>query len=61
VEILFIAKKLKYKIKEVPVTWIDKAGSKVSPIKDAISMFKDLLRLRLNQLKGKYRRRPRDL
>jgi len=55
VEILFIARKMGYRIKEVAVTWIDKAGSKVSPIKDGISMGKDLLRLRWNQLLGKYR------
>ena len=54
VEILFIAKKLGYKIKELPVTWVDKAGSKVSPIKDAASMMMDLFRIRLNQIQGRY-------
>src|SRR3989338_4384953 len=35
VEILYIAKKLGYKIKEIPVTWIDKGNSKLSPMKDS--------------------------
>jgi dolichyl-phosphate beta-glucosyltransferase len=56
VEILFIAKKYRYKIKEVPVTWIDKKGSKVNPFKDSFSMFFDLIKIRINDLLGKYRK-----
>lgn len=56
VEILFIAKKLGYKIKEAPVVWIDKAGSKVSPLKHSIKMFLDLFRIRLNSVFGRYRK-----
>jgi len=55
VEILFIAKKYNLKIKEVPVTWIDGGDSKVSPIKDSFLMFKDLIKIRLNDLRGLYR------
>ncbi len=55
VEILFIAKKLGYKIKEAPVVWIDKKGSKVSPIKDSIKMLVDLFKIRYNDLIGKYK------
>jgi dolichyl-phosphate beta-glucosyltransferase len=55
VEILFIAKKLGYKIKEVPVAWIDKEGSTVSPIKDSVRMLVDLFKIRRNDLMGKYR------
>lgn len=54
VEMLFIGKKLGYKIKEVPVVWIDKKGSKLSTIKDSSKMFIDLFRLRYNQFSGKY-------
>lgn len=54
VEILFIAKKLGYKIKEAPVVWIDKEGSKVNPIKDSLEMLTDLFKIRLNNLLGKY-------
>jgi len=54
VEQLFIAQKMGLKIKEVPVTWIDKAGSKVNFIKDGFSMLNDLFKIRKNNIKGKY-------
>lgn len=46
VEILFLTKKFGYKIKEVPVRWIDSPASKVSPIKDSVKMFLDLIKIR---------------
>jgi glycosyltransferase involved in cell wall biosynthesis len=55
VEILFIAKKLGYKIKEVPVTWIDQPGSKVSVGRDSFKMLKDLVLIRNNFRKGRYK------
>lgn len=54
VEILFIAGKMGYRVAEVPVRWVDKAGSKVSPIKDGTMMLVDLFRIRWNNLMGKY-------
>ncbi|MFW6233692.1 MAG: dolichyl-phosphate beta-glucosyltransferase [Nanoarchaeota archaeon] len=56
VEQLFIAKKMKYKIAEVGVTWIDKEGSKVSTIKDGLRMLRDLFIIRLNHSKGIYKK-----
>ncbi len=55
VEMLLIAKKLNYKIKEAPVKWVDQEGSTVSPIKNAVKMFKDVLKIRMNSLKGEYK------
>jgi hypothetical protein len=54
VEILFIAKKLGYRIKEAPVMWIDKEGSTVSAGKDSFKMLRDLFRIRKNNRKGFY-------
>jgi len=54
VEALFIAKKHGFKIKEVPVVWINDTASKVSPLSDSISMLSDVIRIRLNDLSGKY-------
>lgn len=54
VEILFIAKKSGYRIKEMPVVWINDEESKVSPVKDAIRMFRELLTIRYNSLRGRY-------
>ena len=53
-EILFIAKKYKFKIKETPVSWHDQAGSKVSPIKDGIKMLGELVKVRWNAICGQY-------
>jgi len=43
VEMLYLAKKKNYKIKEVPVIWLDSPTSKVNPIFDSFKMFIDLL------------------
>lgn len=47
VEVLFLARKFGFKIKEVPVRWINSPASKVSPIKDSLKMFFDLIKIRL--------------
>jgi glycosyltransferase involved in cell wall biosynthesis len=54
-EILYIARKLKYKVAEVPVDWHHKEGTKVDPIKDSIEGLRGLLMVRLNSLQGKYK------
>lgn len=55
VEDLYIAKKLGYRIKEAPVIWINSESTTVSFLKDSIRMFTDLLRIRINDLMGKYK------
>ena len=55
VEILYIAKKLGYNIKEEGVVWIDKEGSKVNFLKDSTKMLIDLFKIRMNNIKGKYK------
>lgn len=47
VEHLFIAKRLGYRITEVPVIWKHNEGSTLSLINDSIAMFIDLLRIRI--------------
>jgi glycosyltransferase involved in cell wall biosynthesis len=54
VETLFLAKKLGYRIKEVPVEWHYVETRRVSPLKDSWEGFVDILRIRLNALQGKY-------
>lgn len=54
-EVLFVARKLKYKIAEVVVDWHHKEGTKVDPIKDSIEGLRGLLLVRLNALRGKYK------
>lgn len=55
VELLYIAKKNKYKIKEVPVEWLYVETRRVSPIKDSIQGVEDLVRIKKNILSGKYK------
>jgi len=55
VELLFIAKKRGLKVKEMPITWSNEGQSKVNPFKDSIDMFFDLIRIRFNSLRGRYR------
>ena len=52
-EILIIARKMGYKIKEVPVYWKNDPDSKVKP-KWIINMAVDLLKIRWNLIKGAY-------
>jgi hypothetical protein len=54
-EVLYIARKLGYKVAEVPVVWQHKGTVRVSPIKDSWMGLKDLLKVRINALMGKYR------
>ncbi len=53
-ELLFLARKLGYTIREIPVRWNDVAGSKVTLMNGARS-FLDLLRIRANSMRGAYR------
>lgn len=54
VEILFIAKKLGFRISEVPVRWNHVEGSKVGML-TGLHAFTELLQVRWNDLRGKYR------
>lgn len=53
-EALFLAQRLGYNIKEVPVTWHDEPGTKVRLLRDATGALQGLFRIRLNALKGVY-------
>lgn len=53
-EILYVAKKLKLRVAEVPVIWHHKEGTKVNPIKDSWEGLRDLIKVRINALQGKY-------
>ena len=53
-EILFLAKKFGFRAIEVPVRWAHSEGSKVRVLRDGLNMVLDLLRIRWNDLTGKY-------
>jgi dolichyl-phosphate beta-glucosyltransferase len=59
VEALFLAKKLGYAIREVPVVWRNDAATRVTWSRGALA-FLDLLRIRATDLSGGYRRASTD-
>ena len=54
VEVLYLAHKQGYSIAEVPVFWTHVITNRVSPVKDSLRMFLDLIRIRLADLTGQY-------
>jgi glycosyltransferase involved in cell wall biosynthesis len=53
-EILFIARKLKYSIVEVPVTWGHDERSRISYLKDGMKMLEEMAEIRTNSVRGRY-------
>jgi glycosyltransferase involved in cell wall biosynthesis len=53
-EILFLARQLGYKTKEIPVAWAHDERSKINPLIDGMSMLLDMFRIRWNSISGKY-------
>ncbi len=56
-EILFIALKRGYKVRDVPVTWGHDERSRISYLRDGIQMLEELVYVRWNALIGVYSRR----
>uniref|UniRef100_A0A7C4TJR9 dolichyl-phosphate beta-glucosyltransferase n=1 Tax=candidate division WWE3 bacterium TaxID=2053526 RepID=A0A7C4TJR9_UNCKA len=54
VEILLVAKKLGYKIKEVPISWTYVPTRRVHPVRDSILNFLDVVKIKANDILGKY-------
>ena len=53
-EILFIARKLRYVIREVPVTWGHDERSRMSYLKDGMKMLEEMAVIRANSVAGRY-------
>lgn len=53
-EILFLAKKFGYSIKEMPVTWTNRKDTRVKLWNAVVTSLGDLLQLKLNDWSGKY-------
>mgnify|MGYP002713323647 CR=1 FL=1 len=56
-EILYLAFKVGYNVTEVPVSWVDAPGSKVDTRKEVQRFLRDIVYIKLNDLKGIYNRR----
>jgi dolichyl-phosphate beta-glucosyltransferase len=57
-EILFLARKFKFRVREVPVAWGHSGGTRINPVIDGSRMFMEMLRIRWNDLTGKYNSDP---
>jgi glycosyltransferase involved in cell wall biosynthesis len=55
-EILLIARKLNFKVVEVPVTWGHDERSRISYLRDGSQMLKEMVEIRSNSLRGRYDR-----
>ncbi len=55
VEVLYLARKFGYKIKQIPVTWVYVKSKKFNPISNSVKMALDVLKIRLNDIRGKYK------
>lgn len=55
VELLYLALKNNFRIKEVPIIWHHNETDRVSPVKDSLRMLRDILRVRMADLAGAYR------
>ncbi|MAT41286.1 MAG: glycosyl transferase [Anaerolineaceae bacterium] len=55
-EVLVIARQLGYQIKEIPITWYYKPGTRLNIIQDSINMAIDLWKIRRNARRGNYAR-----
>ncbi len=55
VELLYLGKEMKYKIKEVPVDWLYVETRRVNPITDSIQGVLDLLSIKKKQISGSYK------
>jgi len=57
-EILFLARKFGFKVREVPIAWGHSGGTRINPLVDGSRMFMEMLRIRWYDLTGKYDRTP---
>lgn len=54
VEVLFLARRAGLRVVEVPIDWFYMDRSQVSPVRDGIRMFREVLRIRVNAIRGTY-------
>lgn len=53
-ELIFLAQKFGYRVVETAVAWAHAGDSTISPLKDGTRMFAEVLKIRWNDLSGKY-------
>jgi dolichyl-phosphate beta-glucosyltransferase len=54
VEVLYLARRLGFDIRVVPLRWEHKENSRVAPVRDTVRMLSDVVRVRVNDWRGVY-------
>jgi hypothetical protein len=54
VEVLYLARRLGFGIRVVPLRWEHKENSRVAPVRDTLAMLTDVVRVRFNGWRGTY-------
>jgi glycosyltransferase involved in cell wall biosynthesis len=58
IEILYLARRKRLRIKEIPIHWYFDPDSKVNAVRDALRMLSDIFRIHLNAWRGRYDLKP---
>jgi glycosyltransferase involved in cell wall biosynthesis len=53
-EVLFLARRMGFKVAEVPVIWAHDEGTRIHPVADGAKMALEMMKIRWNSLAGKY-------
>ena len=55
VELFYLARRYGLKFIDLPITWNDQDWSRVNLLSDSFNMFLDVLKIKMNELRGLYR------
>ena len=55
IELLYIARKHGYRVKEIPIHWYHNLETKVSALRDALKMITDIFQIHVNARRGLYK------
>ncbi len=58
IELLYIARRKKLRVLEIPIQWYFGMDSKVDAVRDALRMISDIFRIHMNALRGRYDLKP---
>jgi glycosyltransferase involved in cell wall biosynthesis len=58
IEVLYLARRRKYRIREIPIHWYFDPETKLRAVPDALRMIRDIFTIQLNSLRGLYDRTP---
>lgn len=58
IELLYLARRKRLRIKEIPIHWYFDPDSKVNAVRDALRMIGDIFQIHLNAARGRYDLKP---